>query len=165
MKGEDGSSSVPTADLLGDALGAIEKMKVEVAASISPGAVDIQEEFSSRVNDLSLLARNVVSGIVNEDKEPTEIISGLQGLARSGEDLAIRFRKVDHDESERLRKLFLEIQYSQPGGTVQMMRDIMCGVFEGDGRGCECLMRVLNKAGEICGALEEMDKSFASTSV
>lgn len=153
-----------TADLLGEAFDAIEKMKVDVAASIAPGAVDIQEEFCSRVNDLSVMARNVVSGIVNDDKEPTEIISGLQGLARSGEDLAIRFRKVDYDESERLRKLFLDIQYGQPGGTVQLMRNIMCGVFEGDGRGCECLMAVLRKAGEICGALKEMEKSFASTS-
>lgn len=149
----------PTSELLSDALDTAQRIRGELAGvEGSAAAVCVSSEFGGRINDAANAARNIVSAISNCDKEPAEIVAGLQGVTRVCEDIAIRYRKVDLDASIRLRKAFTDIQYGQPGGTVQLMRDILTGVYEGDGHGTLCLREVVRISIELCGAIAELDR-------
>nr|WRJ69467.1 hypothetical protein TetV2_00018 [Oceanusvirus sp.] len=156
------SAPRPTSDILSEAREMATAMRDKLSSAESEAeAVDISSEFGGRINDAANALSNIVAGIVNMDKEPTDIVGGLQGVARVCEDLAIRYRKVDIAKSVELRKVFTDIQYGQPGGTLQLMRDIMSGVYEGDGHGTLCLREVIRIACELCEAVEALHKAIA----
>ncbi|AUF82504.1 hypothetical protein TetV_422 [Tetraselmis virus 1] len=154
---------VPTRDLLYDNKEFIKKYIVQIEECLNPDDVDVETEFDGKINDLAVLIRNVLGCIANDEKPPHEIVGAVQSIARNGEDIAIRYKKVDKEESDRLRKVFMEIQFDQPDGSAQLLRDIMSGVFEGDGRGCQCLVKVLKICEKLCDALEDMNNTILKT--
>jgi hypothetical protein len=152
----------PTAEILAEAREMASTIREKLSSADSDAdPVDIRSEFGGRINDAANALVNIVAAIVNMDKDPTEIVGGLQGVARLCEDLAIRYRKVNMIKSVELRKVFTELQYGQPGGTLQLMRDIMSGVYEGDGHGTLCLREVVRIAGELCDAVERLHVAIA----
>lgn len=129
----------------------------DAAAGSAPTtcAVDVENEFGDRLHALARTAKTISQSLMDEGTDPVAVLGGLQRLVNDTDSLIVRYRKVDFDRSEAMRKRAVDIQFGQPDGVTQIIRNACSGVYEG-GNGGTCLPAVVDLIHRTCELHEEL---------
>lgn len=144
-------------DALNDARTAAERARSVAEAPPSPCPVDVRNEFGEKLHALARTSKQISESLTDDGTDPVAVLGGLQKLVNDTDSLIVRYRKVDFDKSEEMRKRAIGIQFGQPHGVTQVIRDVCSGVYEG-GNGGTCLPAVVDLIGRTCDLQEELGK-------
>ena len=132
-----------------------EQIRIARTSDVSKDAVlDAQEEFLPRLAELSGRSRDVAAQLNDADVDPVAVLGSIQKLCTDTENLVIRYRKVDEEASDGLRKRMLEASFGQPGGIHQIVRNVTCGVYEN--ASVSCLGPVASVLEAVCDVQQDL---------
>ena len=150
-------------DTLNDARAAADRARSIADNPPPPCAVDVENEFGEKLQSLARTSKTISESLTDDGADPVSILGGLQKLVNDTDSLIVRYRKVDFDKSEDMRKRAIDIQFGQPHGVTQIIRNVCSGVYEG-GNGGTCLPAVVDLIGRTCDLQEELGKLVFSAS-
>lgn len=148
---------------LNDARTAAERARSIADNPPPPEPVDIENEFGGKLQSLAMTSKSISESLTDDGADPVSILGGLQKLVNDTDSLIVRYRKVDFDKSEEMRKRAIDIQFGQPHGVTQIIRNVCSGVYEG-GNGGTCLPEVVELIGRTCDLQEDLGKMVFSAS-
>lgn len=147
-------SVADTREIFHRARDSLKEAHVLLEAKGGDAPVDVNKEFGVSIVNLAERTEVLCKALLSDKADPVIIVNTIHKLANDTEGLIIRFQKVSKDVSADLRKKAVDIQYEQPLGVVQILRNIHSGVYEG-GNGGSCLPAVLELVGRLCDLQEE----------